>query len=50
MGPFKNHMDIILLFFYHPPTSVDTLCVLNVEKNGKLLTTYPPTIVHVCKF
>ena len=34
-GSFKNHMDIILLFFDHPPTLVDNFYVLNVDKNGK---------------
>ena len=34
-GSFKNHVDIILLIFDHPPTSVDTFYVLNVDKNGK---------------
>ena len=35
MGSFKNHVDIILLFFDHPPTLVDSFYVLNVDKNGK---------------
>ena len=34
-GSFKNHVDIILLFFDHPPTLVDIFYVLNVDKNGK---------------
>ena len=33
-GAFNNHVDIILLFFDHPPTSVDSFYVLNVDKNG----------------
>ena len=40
-------MDIILLFFDHPPTSLDIFYVLHVDKNGKFLTTYPPSLVHV---
>ena len=32
---FKSHMDIILLFFDHPPTCVDIFYVLNVDKNSK---------------
>ena len=46
-GPFNNHVDIILLFFDHPPTSVDIFYVLNVDKNGYFQTTYPPPFVHV---
>ena len=34
-GSFKNHVDIILLFFDHPPTSVDIFYVLNLDKNCK---------------
>ena len=33
-GLFRNHVDIILLFFYHPPTSVDIFYELTVDKNG----------------
>ena len=46
-GSFKNHVDIIFLIFDHPPTSVDTFYVLNVDKNSKFQTTYPPPLVHV---
>jgi len=46
-GSFKNHVGIILLISDHPSTSVDTFYVLNVDKNGKFLTTYPPPFVHV---
>ena len=46
-GSFKNHVEIVLLFFNHPPTSVDTFYVLNVDKNGKFQTTYPPLLVHM---
>ena len=46
-GSFKNHVDIILLFFDHPPTSVDIFYVLNLDKKGNFLTTYPPSVVHV---
>ena len=46
-GSFKNHVDIILLFFDHPPTSMDILYVLNVDKKGKFWTTYPPPLLHV---
>ena len=35
MGSFNNHMDIILLFFDHPPTSVDIFHEVIVDKNGK---------------
>ena len=34
-GSFKNHVDMILLFFDHRPTLVDISYVLNVDKNGK---------------
>ena len=34
-GSFKNYVDIILLIFDHPPTSMDTFYVINVDKNGK---------------
>ncbi len=34
-GPFNNYVDIILLFFDHPPTSMDICYVLNVDKNDK---------------
>ena len=34
-GSFKNHVDIILLFFDSPPTLVDSFYVLNVDKNDK---------------
>ena len=34
-GSFNNHVDIILHFFDHPPTSVGNLYVLSVDKNGK---------------
>ena len=34
-GSFKKHVDIILLIFDHPPTSVDTFYVLSMDKNGK---------------
>ena len=44
---FKNHVDRILLYFDHPPTSVDIFDVLNVDRNGKFKTTYPPPIVYV---
>ena len=47
MGSFKNHVDKILLIFDHPPTFVYTFYVLNVDKNGKFQTTYPPSVVHV---
>ena len=35
-GSFKNHVDIILLFFDHLPTFVDIFYVLNVDKKCKL--------------
>ena len=35
LGSFNNHVDIILLFFDHPPTSMDIFYVLNVDKFGK---------------
>ena len=35
MGSFKNHVDIILLFFDHSSTLVDIFYVLNVDKNDK---------------
>ena len=35
-GSFKNHVDIIFLFFDHPTTSVDNFYVLKVDKNGKI--------------
>ena len=47
MGSFKNHVDTISLIFDHPPTSVDTFYVLNMDKNCKFLTAHPPPIVHV---
>ena len=31
----------------HPPSSVDILNVMTVDKNGKFETTYPFTIAHV---
>ena len=34
MGAFNNYEEMILLSFDHPPTSVDILYVLNVDKNG----------------
>ena len=34
-GSFNNHVDIIVHFFDHPPTSVDIFYVLNVDKNSK---------------
>ena len=34
-GSFTNHVDIILPFFDHPPTSVDIFYVLNVDKNDQ---------------
>ena len=40
-------MDIILLLSDHPPTLVDIFYVLNLDKNGKFKTTYPPSVVHV---
>ena len=46
-GAFNNHVDIIFLFFDHPPTSVDIFYALNVDKNGNFWTTYPPPLVHV---
>ena len=39
-GSFKNNVDIILLIFDHPPTSVDTFYVLNVDKMANFR---PPT-------
>ena len=47
MGAFNNHVDIILLFFDHPPTSVDIFYVPNMDKNSNFWTTYPPPLVHV---
>ena len=44
---FNNHVDIISRFFDHPPTSVDIFYVLNVDKFGKILTTYLTPIVHM---
>ena len=35
LGSFKNHVDIILLFFDHLPTLVDIFYVLDMDKNGK---------------
>ena len=46
-GSFNNHVDIILLFFDHPPTSVDSFYVVNMDKNDNYWTTYPPPLVHV---
>ena len=46
-GSLKNKVDIILLFFDHPPTFLVTSYVPYMERNGKFQTTYPPTIVHV---
>ena len=34
-GSFKNHVDMILLFFDHPPSSLDISYLLNVDKDGK---------------
>ena len=31
-GSFINHVDMILLFFDHPPTLVDIIYVINVDK------------------
>ena len=36
-----------MLIFDHPSTSVDTFYVLNMDKNGKFKTTYPPPLVRV---
>ena len=44
-GSFKNHVDIILLFFDHPPTSMDIFHVQNVDKNGQIWTKYPHLLV-----
>ena len=35
---FNKHVDIILLFFDHPPTptSVDTFYEVNVDKKGEV--------------
>ena len=42
-----KHMDIILLFFDHPTTTMDILYTSNVDKNGKFWTTYLPSVVNV---
>ena len=34
-GAFNNHVDIILVFFDHPPTPVDIFFLTDVDKNGK---------------
>ena len=34
-GSFNNHVDIISLFFDHPPTSMDIFYVLNMDEIGK---------------
>ena len=48
-GSFNNHVDLVLLFLYHPPTPrlLDTFYVLNVDEKGNFLTTYKPLPVHV---
>ena len=33
-GAFNNHVDIILVFWNHPPTPPRHFYVLNVDKNG----------------
>ena len=34
-GSFSNHVNMILLFFDKPPSSMDICYVLKVDKNGK---------------
>ena len=34
-GPFNYHVDIILLFFDHPPTLMEIFYALNMDKSGK---------------
>ena len=46
-GSFKNYVNMIFWFFDHPTTSVVIFYVSKMEKNSKLLTRYPPSVVHM---
>ena len=46
-GSFENHVDMIFWFFHQPPSSVVIFYVLNMDKYGKILTKYPPTVVYI---
>ena len=46
MVAIKNYVDIILLFFDHPPTFVDIFYLLNVDKN-EFLDYLLPSVIHV---
>ena len=45
-GALNYHVDIILLFFDYPPTSIDFFCSKRGQK-WQILDTYPPLLVHV---
>ena len=44
---FNNYVDIMLPFLDHRPTSMWTFYTLNLDKNGRVWSTYPPHLVHV---
>ena len=46
-GSFENHVDMIFWFFHQPPSSVVIFYVLNMDKYGKFLTRYPPSVVYI---
>lgn len=43
-GSFNNYMDTILGIFHHPPTYVDKIFTLEVDKIWAISDTYTPLL------